>query len=253
MKFFLPLGPLGGRRRFYSCGAAILFVYLISCPVATTVAQKLDPAARELRRGNALYSKRDFAGANDSYTRAIELRPDWAEAYVQRGYVRRMQGELDKAIADYDKATELDPRSTQNNSTVAEAYVNHGFIRMNGLHPEEAIRDYNKAIKVAPTWPAYVQRGQARILTEDFVGAISDQDYFLANEKFDSFARGLALADRSFAKRLLGRKEESMKDLEASLALMKGKEEVVRDHLEDLGRQLMVLRKIRAAEQKVIA
>jgi len=241
------------KARPFGKWGSVLVVALICGACFAIDAQKPDPATQELKRGKALYSKRDFAGASASYSKAIELRPDWAEAYIQRGYVLRMQGDLDKAIADYDKATELDPRSTRNNSSVAEAYVNHGFILMNGLHPEEAIRDYDKAIKASPATRAYLQRGQARILVEDFAGAISDQDYYLATEKTDTFSKGLALADRSFAKRWLGKAEESRKDLEASLALMKGKEDIVREHLDDLAAQLTVLRKMRATLQRVIA
>src|SRR5258708_115691 len=148
-------------NRLGRLGGPILLAYLICSPLLVADAQKRDPAAQELRRGKVLYAKHDFAGAGASYSRAIELRPDWAEAYVQRGYVRRMQGELDQAIIDYDKATELDPRSTRNNLGVAGAYVNHGFIRMADLHPEEAIRDFDKAIKLTKTLPAYFHRGQA--------------------------------------------------------------------------------------------
>lgn len=42
-----------------------------------------------------------------NYTKAIELKPDYAEAYYNRGFVYRMKQDYKRAIADYTKAIEL--------------------------------------------------------------------------------------------------------------------------------------------------
>jgi tetratricopeptide (TPR) repeat protein len=258
MKF--PLGlyslkavPFSSQRPF-RFSSLFFLACLACCPFLSAQGQKVDAAALELRKGKLLYAKHDLAGAIASYSKAIEIRPDWAAAYLQRGYARRMQGDLDKAIEDYDKATELDPASTRNDATVAEAYVNQGFIRKNRLQIDEALTDYDKAIKVCPArTPAYLQRGQARILNEDFAGAIADFDYFIANERYDSFSKAFAYADRSLSKRLLGKTEEADKDLQESLRLMKGKENIIEQQLDELAGQLLILRQMRPKKPKIIA
>jgi tetratricopeptide (TPR) repeat protein len=37
-------------------------------------------------RGNVLRDMKDYEAAVESYSRAIELRPDYAEALINRGY-----------------------------------------------------------------------------------------------------------------------------------------------------------------------
>ncbi len=44
------------------------------------------------------------------YTKAVEICPDYAEAYFRRAIVRRDLGNLEEAADDYDKAIVLNPR-----------------------------------------------------------------------------------------------------------------------------------------------
>ena len=54
-----------------------------------------------------------------------------------------------EAIADYDKAIELDPK-------LAPAYMNRGVAKYNLKQYSEAIADYDKAIELDPDYaPAY--------------------------------------------------------------------------------------------------
>jgi tetratricopeptide (TPR) repeat protein len=43
------------------------------------------------------------------YTKAIELKPDYAQAYTNRGLENEKLGQRDKAIADYHQALSLAP------------------------------------------------------------------------------------------------------------------------------------------------
>ena len=43
------------------------------------------------------------------YTKAIEISPEFADAYVGRGIVYQAGGDRERAIADYSKAIEIKP------------------------------------------------------------------------------------------------------------------------------------------------
>lgn len=195
-----------------------------------------------------------MAGAIASYDEAIKLNPDRAEVYLKRGIAHRLQGALDRAIEDFDKATALDPTTTRNDRAVAEAYSNHGQIQLTNLRPEEAIIDFERALRIYPAEiKPYFDRGEARILIEDFAGAIEDLDVYLTREKSDAFGKALAVADRSLAKHLLGRDNEAKKDLESIANLTPELREGMLRHVRELEVQLMILRQIRAQKKKSIS
>jgi formylglycine-generating enzyme required for sulfatase activity/Flp pilus assembly protein TadD len=119
-------------------------------------------------RGVEKDSKGDLNGAIAEYNKAIELDPKYALAYYNRGVAKEKKGDLDGAIADYDKAIELDPNS-------ADAYSNRGSIRDDRGDLDGAILDYNKAIELDPKYKeAYINRGVARYKKDDLDGAIAD-------------------------------------------------------------------------------
>jgi len=63
-----------------------------------------------MSRGLAYKANGDLDRALADYTKAIELDPKDAYAYYNRGLHYRAKGDLDHAIADYRKAIELDPK-----------------------------------------------------------------------------------------------------------------------------------------------
>ena len=87
------------------------------------------------------------------YSSAIELKPDYAEAYNRRGFAYNDLGEHLKAIADYDKAIALKP-------DYAEAYNNRGYEYSDLGEHLKAIAEFNKAIALKPDYAeAYSNRG----------------------------------------------------------------------------------------------
>ena len=59
-------------------------------------------------------------------TKAIELRPDYADAYCFRGRAYRSQGEHDRAIEDSTKAIELKPDYAEAYYIRGAAYISQG-------------------------------------------------------------------------------------------------------------------------------
>ena len=77
------------------------------------------------------------------YTKAIEAKPDFLDAYINRGLVNNELQDYEKSVKDYDKAIELD-------SKCALAYNNRGYTKYKQKDFEGALRDYNKAILLNP-------------------------------------------------------------------------------------------------------
>lgn len=75
------------------------------------------------------------------YSRALELRPDLAAAYVNRAIVWYEQGEFERAIVDCDKAIRLAP-------TLAEAWNNRSLAWYRSGHYEKAKADFDQTIKL---------------------------------------------------------------------------------------------------------
>ena len=82
-------------------------------------------------RGNAKYELKDYDGAIEDFNKAIELKPDYANAYNNRGNAKYRLKDYDGAIEDYNKAIELKP-------DLADAYYNRGNLY-------DIIGDKNKA------------------------------------------------------------------------------------------------------------
>ncbi len=50
----------------------------------------------------------DYTAAIDDFSKAISLKPDFAEAYYNRAVAKKMLGQKDAARADFEKAAQLD-------------------------------------------------------------------------------------------------------------------------------------------------
>ena len=120
------------------------------------------------QKGNFLMMLDQMDEAIEVYSRAIELNPNHAASYSNRGAAYWGKDELDLAIADYNKAIELDPE-------LAQAYSNRGAAYWGKDELDLAIADYNKAIELDPKLAhAYYNRGATYRAEGAFDLAIAD-------------------------------------------------------------------------------
>jgi len=109
----------------------------------------------------------DYYGAIADYNKAIELDPG-AGAYYNRGISKNSLKDYYGAIADYTKSIELNPN-------YANAYSNRGISKNSLKDYNGAIADFTKAIELNPNdAAAYYDRGWIKNILKDYYGAISD-------------------------------------------------------------------------------
>ena len=121
-------------------------------------------------RGSVYADAGDFDRAIKDHNTAIELKPDFAEAYNNRGIAYYSKGNFDKAIRDYHRVIELKP-------DYVSAYNNLGIAYSKQGEYERAIQHYNTVIKLRPDFSeAYNNRGIAYWNKGDLDKAIRDFD-----------------------------------------------------------------------------
>ncbi|MFN9671547.1 MAG: tetratricopeptide repeat protein, partial [Microcystis sp.] len=75
-------------------------------------------------------------------TKAINIDPRYAEAYLNRGFLYDEQGKPDLALSDYNQALNINPRE-------AQAYANRGVLYYSRQEREKAIRDFRQAAELS--------------------------------------------------------------------------------------------------------
>ena len=96
-----------------------------------------------------------FDLAISNFNQAIELDPQFASAFYERGNTYFDQQQFEAAIASYDQAVATDPQ-------FAPAYLNKGIGQENLGRPELAIQSYEQVIKLDPQeMRAHIYRANA--------------------------------------------------------------------------------------------
>ena len=99
--------------------------------------------------GAALQVQGKFIEAVQAFDRAIDLKPDFAEAFSNRGNALKELGQMQHAVASYDNAIQLNP-------DFADAWFNRGNALKDLGKLGQAIESYNKTLKLAPDFaPAH--------------------------------------------------------------------------------------------------
>ncbi len=131
--------------------------------------EKMNKAAEDFcKQGDEYFIKSESGAAIEAFTRAVQLQPDYAAAFLGRGLAYYFTGDYGKAIADYDEAVRLQP-------DYAVAFVNRGYAYDNKGDCDKAITDYDEAIRLQPDiGMAFLNRGGAYGKKGDYDKAIAD-------------------------------------------------------------------------------
>lgn len=117
-------------------------------------------------RGVMYFHRRELAAAEREFNQALEIRPDFAEAYNNLGLVLSDLGKRDEAVASFRKAIDLAPEAP-------EAYNNLGCLYKVRKDFQQAVELFNQAIAKREDYAlAYFNLGLAYEETEKFEAAI---------------------------------------------------------------------------------
>jgi tetratricopeptide (TPR) repeat protein len=170
---------------------------------------KPDYAEAFNNRGNARGDKKHFAGALADYAKALEIKSDDPEVFYNRGITRNQMGDLDDAIRDYNEAIRLKP-------SYAAAFANRGSARHAKGDLDGAIEDYDEAIRLNPDYvQALNNRGWLRLQKRDLDGAIADCNEAIRLKP--DFAE--AFDSRGYARQLKGDLEAALEDYNEAIRL----------------------------------
>lgn len=109
--------------------------------------------------GNERMQKHDYAGAESWYSRAIDLNPQFFQAYFSRGLLHLKAGEAATALADFEQTVKLVP-------DLAQAFLQRGLAREQLGNLKQAREDFARAAKMDPRDPAALYH-YARTLESD--------------------------------------------------------------------------------------
>ncbi|TIV92118.1 MAG: tetratricopeptide repeat protein, partial [Mesorhizobium sp.] len=128
-----------------------------------------------------------------------------------RARARLQKGDLDGALADVNRALEIDP-------SYSPGYYGRALILVKMHEPEKAIADFSRAIEMEPDdAPLYFGRGSARYYLGDYDRAIADFDRALELDPKSEMARqGRKLAMAAKEKASLSKKSGKLASQPAS-------------------------------------
>jgi protein O-mannosyl-transferase len=133
-------------------------------------------------RGIALELQGQYLEAIEDFNTAVSLKPDYAEAYVSRGWIYKRLGFADLALKDFDLAVQLNPRQYL-------AYYHRGVLFGESGENDLAVRDFTAAIRIDPDFgDAFASRGLAYINSGLSHSALADLQTAITMDPLNSDA-----------------------------------------------------------------
>jgi tetratricopeptide (TPR) repeat protein len=163
------------------------------------------PSYCDKARAEAELGKKDEALKN--FEQAIKLKSDYVDAYFFRAMLYHKLND-DKAISDYSKTIELDPKRTL-------AYFKRGMLFYTKKQNENALKDFNKAIELkVSTIEVFFLRGKILAEKGNVTAALADFESALKINPLHSES----LMERGKILMLQSKFEPALKDFNTCIA-----------------------------------
>jgi tetratricopeptide (TPR) repeat protein len=166
--------------------------------IARQSMEKYEEAIRDYKRGLELrpndrpmmanmaiahLQNKNYDEAETAFGELIGSYPKLSLGYLTRGVMYLEKGDTTLAMADLNKAVEIDPY-------YAPCYGNRAILLYQTGHPNEALADLNEAIRLNTRESGYyINRGLVRYEMNDLRGAMADYDQVIAMDSHNLIAR----------------------------------------------------------------
>lgn len=218
-------------------GLALLGNWLSACT------DRSDEAAQFFLKGNVQLQKREYREAIRFYSEALDKKPDFADAYNNRGLAKFRNDDREGALADYTRAIEADPDygaaylnraearldmgdaggSLDDLQRIEKQYADSAFfqVRVGDAHvrlnePARAQVAYDKALRLSPdNVEALTNRGALFFSQKQFDAARADIGRALQLDP----RQDAALNNQSLLLAQAGRYAEALPFVERALAV----------------------------------
>jgi tetratricopeptide (TPR) repeat protein len=102
-----------------------------------------EPAKKAYGKGVNAMTDEKWAAAQKNFERAVEIYPDYAQAWSDLGEVLRKQSKPTEARASWEKAVQADPK-------YIKPYIQLTMLDLAEKHPEDAVTIAGKAVEMNP-------------------------------------------------------------------------------------------------------
>lgn len=131
----------------------------------------------------ALGAMKNYDGADSVFSKVIEYYPNFDNAYLGRAMVRLEKADTVQALADVEKALEINSNAFNGYLIRSEIALKHENDR------KKALDNIDQAVKLKPKEAnLYINRAYLRYINDDYFGSMADYTYALQLEPLNKTA-----------------------------------------------------------------
>ena len=156
-----------------------------------------------LNKAIAQAEEKQLSEADSTYSKLINLHPGYYNAYMSRSQYRIQNSDTLGALADVERALEIDKYTSY-------GYAQRAMITfMLGQDKDKSLSDMDKAIKIDPKILSYyINRAVMRYHVNDLRGSMADYNYVVEEEPSNT----LALYNRGLLRMQVGEYNDAIED-----------------------------------------
>jgi Flp pilus assembly protein TadD len=129
-----------------------------------------EKARKALNKAHELNARQRPQDAAKEIARALEIYPQYSDAFLERGIMHFAAAELNEAESDLQQAIKYDPNN-------AMAYIAMGAVLNNGEKYDDAARALDRGVALAPNaWQGYFELARMSLAKGDFANALRNTD-----------------------------------------------------------------------------
>lgn len=171
-------------------------------------------ARAAFERGKDLSLRDHDDEAVEAFKQAVNLEPDYAEAFFRLAYSYTALGKKDEAKDAFEKAAKAYEKFVRKNPKNARAHFNMGLAYSKLLKPEEAVKAFKQAVKLEPeNGEFYYELGLAQSKLAEYDQALNAFQKAIDLDP-DNYRAGEAMEKAQIGKQ---RKDAILKQQEALL------------------------------------